>query len=462
MKNQFLVALIAALVLGVGARLSAQPTNPQTNPQANVQQEDWQTQLQAARDENRALKNIMTAIQSIDTARQNELIQFIITDRNVRSRVISALRKNGYSVPANTDADLLVTQKPLSKDQYSQGNNDMSILRIIIESTGIYGDPTIRRILGDDLYTKINSRSDFEYSLVSSPSPQQRIQYALVDASLFGGDIIFKSGFGFGMTVGNDYVGYPFWQAGNVGVEGIIHKEMTDVRLGLNFQLGEAGITPFSISGGFNIKSRKLEGTQGFHASLEQVIDVIHDKNSGRLSFGGEFYEAFTPSITTFSLRASTDGQYRTDAPLVGPQGAKKDSLFYLALSGHGWVTYSFGSTLSGAYVRLGAGTHRITATTIGQKGSTFGQPGYTDVLTARTIDRFDPVVKIGYDHGGAEGHDWGVSLQYSNELMADGYIEIFSWLDLEAKYASIVGRDPEKWEWSDFVMISPVLHLNF
>ncbi|MBS1902270.1 MAG: hypothetical protein JSS75_01025 [Bacteroidetes bacterium] len=467
MKQVVRSAVAVVAFFCVVRSVHAQPGSQQggTTTQTNSQQVSWQDEYRSAQEENRALKNIMSAIQSIDTARQNELIQFIITDRGVRSRVISALRKAGYPISASTDADLMVTQKPLSKDAYLQGNSDMQILRIIIQSVGIYGDPTIRKLLGEDLYNKINNRSDFEYTLVSSPTSQSKIQYALVNASLFGGEIVFKSGFGFGMTVGNDYVGFPFWQAGNVGVEGLIRKEMTDVRLGLNFQLGEAGITPFNINGGLNIKQRKLEGTQGFHAELQQAIEISKDKDAGRFSVGGEFYEAFNPSITTLSLRATTDRQYRTDYGSFTPTtpGLKKDSLYYLGLSGHVWATYGLTSgSLRGGYVQLGLGTHRINAITIGQKGTTVGTPGYLDIVQAKTIDRFDPVVKLGYNHGGSDGYDWGVSVQYMNELMADGFIQIFSWLDIEAKYAAVVGRDPEKWEWSDFVMISPVLHLNF
>lgn len=469
MKNVVLAALAFAVVLGFSSRGAlAQPGSQQGgNPQTNVQQTNWSDEMKYAQEENRALKNILSAIQSIDSARQSELIQFVITDRGVRSRVISALRKGGYNIPATSSEELQVTEKPGSREALINGNYDdeVQLLRIVISSVGIYGTPTIKKVLGEDLYEKIRKRSDYEYSMVGAQPAQSRIQYALIDASLFGGDMIFKSGFGFGMTVGNDYIGYPFWQAGNVGVEGIIRKENTSAKVGLNFQLGEAGITPFSISGGFNIKNRKLEGTQGFHASLEQAIDLSSDKNVGRFTVGGEFYESFIPSLSTLSLRATTDSWYRTDYGSFTPArpGIKKDSLYYVGLSGHAWVGYALTTgSLRGAYIRLGAGTHRVNAVTIGQKGTTIGSPGYSDVIQAKTIDRFDPVIKLGYDHGSSDGNDWGVSFQYSNELLADGYIAIFSWLDLEAKYASIVGRNPEKWEWTDFVMISPVLHLNF
>src|SRR5688572_15407987 len=98
--------LVLSVVFCDGA--FAQPIDPQGNtPQVN-----WNEELKMAQEEQRALKNILAAIESIDTARQSELIQFVITDRSIRSRVISALRKAGKNISASTTADLVVTQKP--------------------------------------------------------------------------------------------------------------------------------------------------------------------------------------------------------------------------------------------------------------------------------------------------------------------------------------------------------------
>jgi hypothetical protein len=256
--------------------------------------------------------------------------------------------------------------------------------------------------------------------------------------------------------LGQDYIGYPFWLPGNVDISGIIHKEKTNLKLGLNFPIGDAGISSFDISGGFQIKERKLEGTQAFNASIEQAIDVIDNaKQSGAISLGGEIYNAFTPNINTLSSRAHYP-EYRTDA--------RKDSLFYIGVSGHGWITYHFGEVLKGLYVQGGAGTHSIKAVTIGAKGTTNqpSNPQYNDVVLQKTYSYFDPLIKVGYVYRNNSGDQWGVSMQYCNTLFADGFIRLFPWLDLEAKYSVVVGRDARKWEWSDFVIVSPVLRLNF
>ena len=433
----------------VSSKLLAQPGNPQ---QGNTPQVNWGDSLRIVQDESRALRNILSSIESIDTARQSELIQWIITDRSIRSRVISSLRKAGKNISPSSNAELVVIQKPPTKIE-GELNNQMDLLKIVIESIGVYGTPQIKRILGQDLYDKINNRADYEYTMISPEQEQQRIQYANISASIFGGDLIFKSGFGFGMNVGYDYLGWPFWLPGNVGVFGIIHKEMTDVRIGLNFPLGEAGLTPFTLSGGLRIKNRILEGTQGFHAQIDQMLDVMSDKKAGRLSVGGEFFNSFVPSITTFSQRALLDPTFQTKFS----NALRRDTLYYLSISGHVWLQYAFGNALRGAYVQLGAGEHRVNFATVGN-----GFPDTTSLRSAGSLSQFDPLIKIGFNHIAEGGYDYGMSVQYCNELLADGYVRIFTWLNLELKYAAVVFRDPKKWELTDFFIITPVLKLNF
>src|SRR5438876_3628307 len=94
----FLTAL-SVIIFSASASAQQQPGTqtpgtaaPQTG---NPQQVNWSEELKNAQEEKRALTSILSAIESIDTARQHELIQWIITDRSVRSRVISALRKAG-------------------------------------------------------------------------------------------------------------------------------------------------------------------------------------------------------------------------------------------------------------------------------------------------------------------------------------------------------------------------------
>jgi hypothetical protein len=449
------LGVAAALLLCVFTEsASAQPGQ---NPSGQNPQTNYADSLRLLRMESEALAKILSALESIDTARQNELIQWIITDRNIRSRVISALRKQGRNISPNSVAELTVTQKPpTSFDEERQ------LLRLVIESVGVYGEANIKRLLGENLYATITSRN-YEHTLVSTAPVQERVQFVAVDASLFGGSILFKSGFGFALTVGNDYLGYPFWLPGTLGTYGLLRRGTTDFMLGLEWPLKEAGVSEFAISGGFSVKNRKLMGTQAFGARIEQDLGLLEEQ-SGKLHFGAELFNAFTPNLSTFPLLARQE-RYATEDRFGGNRNISIDSLYYIGLSTHGYVSYRLPeSILRGAYVQVGGGTHRINAVTVGSpvRDSIGAFNSREELHQAKQYSYFDPFVKIGYVRSGDAGDEYGVSLQYCNTLLAEGFIKLFPWLQLEAKYSAVIGRDARKWEWKDYVMVSPRLTLNF
>ncbi len=455
MKQNFLIVLLAATVLSLATagRLRAQQGGqPGGNEQQQAQptQMNLQDSLREVRAENAALTTILRSIQSIDTARQNALIQWIITDRTIRSRVISALRHEGFPIAPNTVAEMSVTQKPPTRA------SDMQLLRIVVAGIGVYGQPTIERVLGPALYRQINSRQGYEYTLISTEPEQQKIQFVAMNASLFGGDIIFKSGFGFAVNVGDDWIGYPFWLPGTIGTYGLIQSGTTDFRIGLEWPLGESGVTPFTIAQGLQIRERKLAGAMAFAAEVNQAVDLLPEE-SGKLHFGLEFRDAFTPNISSFPAFAG-DQQYRTYY-----SGPGKDSIYYLALSAHAYVQYIMPSQfLPGAFIQVGAGTHSIQPVTVGDNPHDPTNQSQQDLNFATRQNFFDPFIKLGYVHAGESGDDYGVSVQYSNTLLTDGWIKLFSWLELEAKYSTVIGRNPYPWEWKDYVMVSPKIILNF
>src|SRR5665213_1947099 len=283
-----LLAVVAISIAPAGL-VRAQGTEQSTEQQAQPTQMNLTDSLREARAENAALTAILRSIRSIDTARQNELIQWIITDRTVRSRVISALRKDGYPLSPNSVAEMTVTQVPPN----DLNDYQMQLIRVVIEGAGVYGQPTIERVLGSALYDEINSRTGYQYTLISTEPEQQNIQFVAMNASLFGGDIIFKSGFGLGINVGEDWIGYPFWLPGTIGTYGLIRSGTTDFRLGLEWPLGQSGTAPFVISQGLQIRERKLAGAMAFAAEVKQDLGLI-PVESGKLHFGLEFRDAFT------------------------------------------------------------------------------------------------------------------------------------------------------------------------
>ncbi len=412
--------------------------------------------------ENKTLETILRSIQSIDTARQNELIQWIITDKTIRSRVISALRKENFHIAPNSPAEMTVTQKPPTPN-----NDDMALLRLVVDQVGIYGEPNIRRILGSTLYDEINSRTGYEFTLISSQPEQEKIQFIGMNASLFGGDIIFKSGFGFGINLGEDYIGYPFWLPATIGTYGVLNQAGTNFRLGIEWPLGESGVTPFTISQGLQIRGSKLVGAMAFDAEINQDLGVLQEQ-SGKMGFGVEFRNAFTPSVTSFpsfalaGLGSPAGDNYATGSGGEGQLSAK-DSLYYLKLSAHAYLTYNFpNQSLRGAYIWLGGGLHIIQPVTIGTLPILVNNVPNSNLQLTSDLSYFDPLIKIGYIHTGSSGQEYGLSVQYSNTLLTDAWVQLFSWLQIEAKYSTIIGRNPYPWEYKDYVMVSPKLILNF
>jgi len=454
MKTILLICAIVVAMTGASPKKLCAQVNSQQQPQTS--QMTAKDSLDMVSAENKTLETILRSIESIDTARQNELIQWIITDRTIRSRVISALRKGGYKLAPNSVAELTVTQKPPTTP-----DGDMALLRIVIEQIGVYGEPDIRRVLGSVLYDEINSRTGYEFTLISTAPEQEKIQFIGINASLFGGDVMFKSGFGFGVNVGNDYIGYPFWLPGTIGTYGLIHRGSTDFRLGIEWPLGQSGVQPFSISQGLSVRERKLAGAMAFGAEIKQDLAVLAEQ-SGKLQLGLEFRNAFSPTVSSFPDYALLP-QYVTGSTSKSAIHGAPDSLYYLALSTHAFLSYSFPSqSLRGAYIQLGGGMHSIQPVTV-------GQPPYPDPKNKNTnldfddrLTYFDPYIKIGYVHTTDAGEEYGVSLQYCNTLLTDAWVKLFSWLQIEVKYASVIGRDPLPWEWKDYVMVSPRLTFNF
>src|SRR5665213_2953646 len=173
-----LLAVVAISIAPAGL-VRAQGTEQSTEQQAQPTQMNLTDSLREARAENAARTAVLRSIRSIDTARQNELIQWIITDRTVRSRVISALRKDGYPLSPNSVAEMTVTQVPPN----DLNDYQMQLIRVVIEGAGVYGQPTIERVLGSALYDEINSRTGYQYTLISTEPEQQNIQFVAMNAS---------------------------------------------------------------------------------------------------------------------------------------------------------------------------------------------------------------------------------------------------------------------------------------
>src|SRR5438552_19181412 len=123
---------IAYLFLAVIVISSASGTNAQANDNPKVREipksQVNDTPTLTPEEEKELIAEIMKVIQTPDQERQHELVEWIITDKSVRSRVISILRKNRYNISPNTLSDLRIMQFPY----LSTGETNPELFRISI------------------------------------------------------------------------------------------------------------------------------------------------------------------------------------------------------------------------------------------------------------------------------------------------------------------------------------------
>jgi hypothetical protein len=238
----------------------------------------------------------------------------------------------------------------------------------------------------------------------------------------------------------------------------LLRRGTTDFRIGLEWPLGQSGASPFSLSQAMQIRQRILTGSQAFAAEIKQDLGLLSEQ-SGKLHFGLEFRDAFTPTISSLPPSAFADNNFAD----TNSKGKSSGTLYYLALSTHAYLQYRLpDQTMRGAYIQLGGGMHSIQPFNLEVQSIPDKNAEVPQVNLLGRLDYFDPFVKLGYVHSSDAGDEYGVSVQYSNELLTDGWVKLFPWLQLEVKYATVIGRDPEPWEWKDYVMVSPKLTLNF
>jgi hypothetical protein len=115
-------------------------------------------------------------------------------------------------------------------------------------------------------------------------------------------------------------------------------------------------------------------------------------------------------------------------------------------------IGYAFAreSALEGLSIAIGGGGHRIDHIV---------RVSPTEIKTIGNAIIGDPFVRLGYEHLGST--DWGLSAQYSNMMLLDGYFEIFSGFALQAKYALRLNHRNEPYEYDSYFVLSPRIKIS-
>jgi hypothetical protein len=252
---------------------------------------------------------------------------------------------------------------------------------------------------------------------------------AKVDLSLYG--LIFKIGPSWGgeVRIGSDEIGFPFWSSGKT------LYLVTYKRIKFGFELPfRPGLHTTETFPPFTIQSRKLNGTRG----------IV-----------GEFDFGPVGGMVSFSRLTDLDTRDLTDP----------DDFAYVTSILQGY--YSFGISLTPTNlirVKIGVGSHRVGKSRLVRTPLDSAHTKFEEsVISERQSNFASPYIKIEYLSKDVNQR-FGGSLQYYDYgLLTTAWLEIIpNYVSLEMKYAWPLLRDPNKWENSSFLIISPRLRLSF
>jgi hypothetical protein len=227
------------------------------------------------------------------------------------------------------------------------------------------------------------------------------------------------------LRLGADEINNPFWANGTIAALAVHGR----YRFGIVLPLGIGG-SSFELFQPLLFRARRLAGARGF----------LGEFDAG--SAGG------TVSITRFS----------SDDISTAP-----DPHSFTFVSGRANLYYSFAVSLDPdhlARAKVGVGVHRVTPAALIPVP---GNPAEEYVALGGHRNIISPYVKIEYLHHRTTDV-FRASLQYYDlTLMVAGAVEIVPGiLGVEAKYVWPLGGTIEPWEYPEFFLISPTLHIAF
>jgi hypothetical protein len=227
------------------------------------------------------------------------------------------------------------------------------------------------------------------------------------------------------IRLGADEINNPFWANGTIAALAVHGR----YRFGIILPLGIGG-SSFKLFQPLLFRARKLAGARGF----------LGEFDAG--TWGG------LASITRFS----------SDDLSTAP-----DPRSFTYISGRANLYYSFAVALDPdhlARAKVGVGVHRVTPAGLVPVP---GDPNQEYVALGGHKNVISPYMKIEYLY-----HETSdalrASLQFYNlTLMLTGAVEIVPGiLGIEAKYVWPLGGKLEAWEYPEFFLLSPTLHITF
>jgi len=418
--------------------------------------------------ENKRLDIIMTSITELNPFFKEYLPQYIVEDEEMQIRLVNQLRMYiglNESAMNRLKSDIRsgriqirVIQKPLTEADMEEDEPERALIGIYLDQYKIVGSQTLVNALGEDLYNKLLADAD-RFKIKSGSGPlYKEPKFATTDFSLGGGNLAINIQsdtalikIGANVNIGYDILNMPFWYGAVWNVSGFFKPDDDQYYMVGTLIPFRPGDSEVDLVGPLQLKSRKLNGTYGITAEFgKRLFDVIlkedewEETSRLHVSIGGNF--------------SYSDLKSRGDEVLVDMYGVKLDGLnnssfYYIGSHYIGFVGLEAPTLLKGLRLDLGYGAFAVHNSVIDKDGESIKK------LRKTTIS--DIYSKLTYTHEGVT--EYTVSAQYFNEsLMLSGVLKLFPWLGLEVKYSRLVGRDPDPWEYRDYVTVSPRFSFSF
>jgi hypothetical protein len=373
--------------------------------------------LEAKKEDRERLDRMLNALNSVDSVYKVYFPAWIIRDEDLRQRIYKVFRGRYSNVAP--DSAVIVVANPEKGE----------ILQVSIGKAAM-GPQEIRIVMSDSLRRDILRGNYPQRMIESAPAKERkRIPFGAkpvvvsMDASLFGGALLFGNGWGIELKIGHDEIGYPFWATGDARLMAVFDRLKLGVMIPLNF-----GKKQPKILDPLAIRPRHLNGATGISAEYDQPVKS--DLVGARFSLG--------------ELNKYVGGQLTDDK-----------SPYYIHTIGQLFYSHRM-SFLEGAHlltVSAGLGFHQIA------QGEVLPDDR---IVATKKWNFFSPIVRMDYIRHGDEMY--GVTVQYySSILYVSGWIELvrnFIYVDL--RYAAPIVRSPKPWEQPYFHMISPRFRLVY
>lgn len=429
-------------------------------------------------------KTVLDKITSIDKNIVKLFPRWSVCERSLQIEIFHAFQLLGYDENTLDKNNIIVMSAPIEDGKIeilavtcgkqtltSIDNNRLGKLKSRLEEREEY---CYKLLPPDESLTQDETKAIVDYFEPSNPAIKQAISLSLFEQNIRLG----TSGIWLKSKIGNDPLGYPFWQSGETRV---LLKRPLDIsdnstfpfplsfHLGISFRMG-AGVDDDNSALSW-VSERVLntgpdgKGVGGFEFHLPQHPNLGLKFNI-ELPFGDIHGRGINPNTygllpadnsVFFKPESEYQGNISNIAPILRSSG--QVGVFY-----HWWLNKDKAEN----YFRFTAGVNYFEVDEYGVfiNENEYGNEYNLVRNNVEGLKTYYPEdgdwIFLRADYRNSSGFPFGLGLQYSNQiLLGHLYVPIIHpWFYFEFKYATPL-RHVRPFEQKNFFMISPTIRLT-